>query len=449
MKIFYFLGLILMPISFLWASNGKVIIAVGEASLERQKIIFQKPQLKSSFNLYQEKTINEFHSIFTNDFNFYKKKFLVINPKNEKISNFGIDNFDYWSGRQFKYFVKFLFEKTTKKNILKFKVQLADAYNKKIVLKMNGKFLIKNVRSKAHFLADLIFQNIENKKSIFNTKIIFVSDMRTKLKKKIKELHTIDFDGKNLKRLTYHRGIVISPSVSPNGTKVLYTLIRSGTGRKNLNLYSMNLKSKRAKIISSKRGINSGAVFTKDGKKIILTLSHTGNAEIYEIDLKTNFLRKITHHFGVDVDPDISKDGSLITFLSNRSGKAMIYTAKPSGKEKEVKRIGFVGQFNATPRFSPSGEDIVFSSWVDNSFDIFRIKTDGSQIYRLTKNFGSNEEATYSPDGQFITFSSQKINKKRTDQNIYIMDRDGELIGQVTAGIGFCTTPRWYNPLKF
>ena len=50
----------------------------------------------------------------------------------------------------------------------------------------------------------------------------------------------------------------------------------------------------------------------------------------------------------------------------------MIYLADPAGKEKDIKRIGFVGQFNATPRFSPSGEEIAFSSWVDNSFDILR-----------------------------------------------------------------------------
>ena len=36
---------------------------------------------------------------------------------------------------------------------------------------------------------------------------------------KIKELFSVDFDGRNLKRLTYHKGIVISPSVSSDGKK--------------------------------------------------------------------------------------------------------------------------------------------------------------------------------------------------------------------------------------
>ena len=449
MKIFFLFCGLLMNFNISLASNGKVIIEIGEASLDKQKILFQRPYFKDRFNLYQENIIKEFHSIFANDFGYYKKRFQVINSAKEKVSNFDLNNFDYWSGRQFKYVVKFLFEKGKNNRTLQFKTELLDAYNKKIVLKMNGTFKTKNVRSKAHFLADLIFQNIENEESIFNSKIIFVSEIQKWPKSVIKELYSIDFDGKNLRRLTYHKGIVISPSVSLDGNKVLYSLIRSGTGKKNLNLYSMDLKTMKSKIISSRRGINSGGVFSADGNKVILTLSHTGNAEIYEIDLRTKQLRMITHHFGVDVDPDLSKDGSLLTFLSNRSGKAMIYLADPAGKEKDIKRIGFVGQFNATPRFSPSGEEIAFSSWVDNSFDIFKITKDGSQIYRLTKNFGSNEEPTFSPDGQFIAFSSKKVSKRRTVQDIYIMDKEGGILGRVTKGIGFCTTPRWYKPLKF
>ncbi len=438
------------PFGLSWASNGQMIIEIGEAALDKKKIIFQRPYLAEKFDVFEAKLIKEFHSIFSNDFSFYKKKFFIIDPKNEPVSDFDDKNFELWTNRQFKFITRYLFTKNIKKGAINFKVELIDTYNKEILLSEKGHFFSRNLREKAHALTDLIFQKIEKTPSIFRSKIIFVSDMMSKGRRKIKELFSVDFDGRNLKRLTHHKGIVISPSVSSDGKKVLYTLIRTGKGRKNLNLYSMNLKNRRHRIISSRKGINSGAIFTSDGSKIILTLSHTGNAEIYEINLSNQRLRKITHHFGVDVDPDLSKDGKALTFLSSRSGKAMIYLADPSGKEKNVKRIGFVGQFNATPRFSPGGNEIVFSSWMDNSFDIFKIKKDGSQIYRLTKNFGSNEEPTFSPDGEFIAFSSLKLRKRKrlSVQNIYIMDRDGGIKGQITSNIGYCTTPRWYNPPK-
>lgn len=135
-----------------------------------------------------------------------------------------------------------------------------------------------------------------------------------------------------------------------------------------------------------------------------------------------------------------------MSFLSNRSGRAHIYSIDPTGVENSVKRVSFVGQFNATPRFSPDGKEIVFTSWVDNSFDLYRISVDGNNLSRLTKDFGSNEEPVYSPDGEFIVFTSKKfISRNKSVQDLYIMNRDGEILGQLTKDFGNCFSPVWTN----
>ena len=137
-------------------------------------------------------------------------------------------------------------------------------------------------------------------------------------------------------------------------------------------------------------------------------------------------LRRITKHFSDDVDPSITADGKMMSMLSGRPGRAMIYTLDPRGTEKSVKRISYVGKFNATPVYSPDGKDIAFASWVDNRFDIYRIGSNGRNLVRLTKNFGSNEEPSYSKDGEFIAFASQRVlSRKKAIQNLYIMSRDG------------------------
>jgi TolB protein len=160
-------------------------------------------------------------------------------------------------------------------------------------------------------------------------------------------------------------------------------------------------------------------------------------------------LRKVTTHYGDDVDPSINRDGTLMSFLSNRPGRAHIYTMDPSGSEKNVERISFVGQFNATPRFSPDGREIVFTSWVDNGFDLYRIDAQGKNLVRLSKDFGSNEEPVYSPDGEFIVFTSKRlISRNKAVQDIYIMNREGEILGQLTNDFGRCFSPQWTNILK-
>ena len=65
---------------------------------------------------------------------------------------------------------------------------------------------------------------------------------------------------------------------------------------------------------------------------------------------------------------------------------------------------------------------------------------------RLTKDFGSNEEPWFSPDGEFIVFTSQRvISRKKAVQDIYIMNREGEIIRKITDGFGKVYTPRWSN----
>src|SRR5690606_10496856 len=117
----------------------------------------------------------------------------------------------------------------------------------------------------------------------------------------------------------------------------------------------------------------------------------------------------LTKSSAPDVDPSINVSGTQMAFLSGRASKGEIYTMDLPGTEKNTKRISYVRKLNATPRLSPDGKEIAFSSWLDNRFDIFRIGADGHNLVRVTKDFGSNDDPTYSNDGQFIAFASQRV----------------------------------------
>ena len=438
MKTFFLL--ILLFIQNLSAQETLTVVAVGEAEVEKDKISFEQPDFEG-LKASEASAIKELVKIWQSDFDFYRELFEVdksIDKKNEK-SRFHVNS-------------KIVIES----DIAFLDYKLIDQEQKKDVLSGKKQINFAKIRKFAHEISHDMYRAITGKESIFKSKILFVSDRDSRNGDTIKEIYIMDFDGGNKEKITSLRSMIISPSLSPDNSKILFTLVEDqivkssngkGTQRvKNLNLYLMDLKTKQRKLVSSVAGINSGAVFSKDGKSIYLTLSYQKNADIFKMDLKTLSRTRITNHYRDDVDPHINADESLMTFLSGRPGKAMIYTLDPSGVEKSVKRISFVGRFNAAPRFNPEGTEIVFSSWVDDRFDIYRIGSNGTNLVRLTKNFGSNEEPWFSPDGQFIVFTSQRvITRRRAVQDVYIMNREGEIIRKITENYGKIFTPRWSN----
>lgn len=444
MKKIIFIISLLLTFQVSAQDDNLTVVAVGEATLEKDKMVIQDPYISGAVTTGQKAAITDLVKLLRNDFSFYQKKFFLVEAAPNNTAYRPPTNYDYWNSKAVRYLGTVSAENVG--GNIKVNVAFEDIKNRKQIYNTTATATIPTMRKTGHEMANNVYKQIVGKDSIFRSKIVFVSDRNSRGSKTVKEIYMMDFDGKNVQQITNHGGIAIGPAMSQDGRWLVYSLISNAGGKRNNNLYLMDMHTKEAKIISQREGMNSGAVFMPGGKSIALTLTVSGNAEIYEMDLDTKNLRKITNHFSSDVDPSITYDGKLMTILSDRPGKAMIYTLDPNSEEKNVKRISFVGQFNATPRFSPDGREIVFASWLDNCFDIFRINADGSGLSRLTKDFGSNEDPTYSNDGEFVAFTSQRvISRVKADQNIYIMDKDGGILGAVTAGFGNCISPRWYN----
>lgn len=271
---------------------------------------------------------------------------------------------------------------------------------------------------------------------IFLTKIAMSCDRSGK-----KEIYVMDFDGTNVKQVTRHRSIAFAPAWNPDGTKLAYSLYtRRRDNNKNIDLYEFNFSNNKVKLLSDRKGINSGAFYHPKDNSIALTMSFLGNPEIFL--LEGSKVTRLTKSFGFDVDPAFSPDGSKIAFVSSRSGMPMVYAMNMDGSK--VQRLTYAGKYNATPAWSPTNQKIAFSGWVDGIFDVFIMNPDGTHIERLTKGMGNNEDPYFSPDGNFIVFSSNRAGGK----NIYVMNMDGSYVKRLTFGLGQCVAPKWSRPLE-
>lgn len=449
-KIIFLLALISLPV---FAQDA--VIAVGKAGEEKDKLVVDDPETRS-LSGEQKNIALELTEILRNDFAFYKHRFETIDYFDKGKNSYTSPDMAKWKSQNLTYFIAS--EVVPKGASMEARYKAYSVLTGREIFSASFKVNRDLLRGAAHSIADSIYRSMTGKPSVFSAKIVFVSDRTTvKMSDNIKELYLMDFDGRRVEKLTNFNSVVISPSVSPDNSKIMFSLISTHKevsqkrvrSIKNIDLKMFDVNTKTVSTVSSRPGINSGAIFSARGSSIYLTLSEKGNADIFEMEPGSTQTRQITSHYGDDVDPSVTRDGSLMTFLSNRPGRAHIYIMDPTQKEKDVRRISFVGQFNATPRFSPDGKEIVFSSWVDNGFDLYRIDSTGNNLSRLTKDFGSNEEPAFSPDGEFIVFTSKRmVSKGKASQDVYLMNRDGEVVGQLTQNFGHCYSPQWTNILK-
>lgn len=418
------------------------LVAVGTAQVESAGVAFGQAKTETIKGKWA-KMGDRFLALLESDFRFYRQFFNVRSVA--EANSFSWENPDYavLEAGNVLYFGQVRFSRSG--GGMGYEFSLFNVKAKERMFSAEGSFRDKDLRQKGHDLSERAFERITGDESIFDSQIVFVSDMASKKGGSVvKELYIMDFDGHNKKRLTHHNALVVSPAISPDRKSILYSLIRNRGKRRNVNLHLFDRETGKNTLLSSRKGINSGAVFMPDGKGILLTLSYGGNAEIYKMNLADKKLTRLTGNLALDVDPSIKNDGTLMAFLSGRSGEAHIYTMDPAMREKDVTRISYVGRFNATPRFSPDGSEIAFASWIDNRFDIVRIGSDGNGLVRLTKDFGSNEDPTYSNEGRFIAFSSQRVlSRTKAIHHIYVMTKDGEVVDNLTERFGNCTTPRW------
>ncbi len=417
--LFIFWGLF----SFFNFSTTPIIYSVGGATYIEDKVSFLISDKVSERDLIL--------SIIKDDFSFYEDEVRV---------NFLSSEEEFKKSIEGTFLVNISMNKTKKIELeISKKGSLGSLLKKEIHFKD-----YRDKRSTIHEIAELVFQEVKGRSAIFKSKIVFSGEVDESVGSQRKELFICDFDGENVEQLTFHQSNVISPSFSFDKKKIVYSVIESKKGIKNINLYIYNLEDRSQKLISSFRGINSGAVFMRDNNHILLTLSYQGNAEIYKLNVHDKSLYKITNHYSDDVDPMVSFDGKDLLFVSGRSGKAHIYQMSLAKPEVNVKRITYVGLVNATPRYSPVREEAVFASWVDNNFDLFRVDLNGNQIVRLTKDFGNNENPTFSPDGKFILFSSERVlSKSKVRRRLMIINRDGEVVKELSKITPNAYTPWW------
>ncbi len=156
-------------------------------------------------------------------------------------------------------------------------------------------------------------------------------------------------------------------------------------------------------------GNNAEAYFSSDGTQLI-------------------FQRQEDTENGCDQQYIMNTDGSSMRRVSNGEGRTTCGYFYDGDQ-----RILYSSTHLSSPACPAPPDSSQGYVWPLGQFEIFTARTDGSDLRQLTDNGAYNAEATVSPDGQKVIFTSTRDG----DIELYVMDVDGTDVRRLTNRVGY------------
>ena len=268
-------------------------------------------------------------------------------------------------------------------------------------------------------LVEEIIVQLTGEKSILKSAIVYVK----KNKDQRYQLILADTFGKNTKIVYEDQNFTILPRWSPDASSILFTSL---TGRGS-QLKQLIIRPHQVKTLFADLGKLSGGTWSKTGKHIILTLTKSGNPDLYLLQLNNGFAKQLTFRSSSESNPRWSPDGNRLLFVSNRSGTVQIYQRiLDTG---EIFRMTFEGSYNVEPNWSNDGAHIVFTGLTeDKKYQIFIMDREGEFVQQLTYDDVSAEQPVWSPNGRQILY----VSNVGYDQKLFLIRADGTLKRRLT-----------------
>ena len=254
------------------------------------------------------------------------------------------------------------------------------------------------LRLAAHEIADYIYQKLIGERGVFATRLSYVSKVGRRF-----QLQISDSDGANPQIALTSNEPIISPSWSPDGTKVAYVSFES----KKPVVYVHDLVAGRRTVISNQKGNNSAPAWSPDGRHVAVSLSRDGNTQVYLVNADGSGLRRLSRSSAIDTEPSFSPDGRYIYFTSDRGGAPQIYRMSVDGEEAgAAQRVTVKGNYNTSPRVSPDGKLLAYISRVGGAFRLYTQDLSNGDVNALTDT-SNDESPSFAANGKFILYATR------------------------------------------
>lgn len=317
----------------------------------------------------------------------------------------------------------------------KINFELVNLYESKGSQVLNRSYTVsgKELRSAAHHISDLIYEEITGVRGVFSTKIAYVVVQRPAQGQARYILEVSDQDGYNPRPLLNSPEPIMSPDWSPNGKQIAYVSFEN----RKASIYIQDVASGNRRLLSEFPGINGAPAWSPDGRKLALVLSKSGSPNIYVMDVASKQLTQLTNDYYINTEPSWSPDGKSLLFTSTRGGGPQIYQV--SLGSHAVNRISFDGDYNARASYTSDGRHIAMIHKASGVYSIAILDLDNGTTKVLSGKALDSASPSIAPNNSMILYDTFAGNR-----NVLAMvSADGSVQVRLPARNGEAQDPAW------
>ena len=149
--------------------------------------------------------------------------------------------------------------------------------------------------------------------------------------------------------------------------------------------------------------------------------------------------RKLAHEVSDEIVRRFTGENGIarskIAFINNNTRFKELYIIDYDGHN--LRRLTKDNKLNILPRWSPKGEQIIYTSYLYNNPDLFALNLVKNRRSIISKYQGLNAAGSYSPDGKKILLT---LSRGRYP-NLYLIGSNGEILRRMTDGSYIDTSP--------